>query len=194
MSVWCVLLLAGLATAEDKPWVAGKSAHAGFAARGSALMRLGAGEATVISDPNAKEITVTTETKGGEKQSEIKTDIKVTGTYAEIHVDGPNNGFRYKITLPTAARLKVRMSAGDLNISGVDGDLDVELHAGDCGIQLGTGAENFGPVDLSVKAGDVTAAPFNAEKSGLFRHFRNDKASKYRFHAHVGAGDLTVKN
>jgi hypothetical protein len=193
LSMWCVLMLAGLAAAEDKPWVAGKSAHTSFAARGSALMRLGAGEATVISDPNAKEITITTETKGGEKQNEIKTDIRVTGTYAEIHVDGPNNGFRYKITLPTAARLKVRMTAGDLNISGVDGDTDVELHAGDCGIQLGTGAENFGPVDLSVRAGDVSAPPFNAEKGGLFRHFRNEKASKYRFHAHVGAGDLTVK-
>jgi hypothetical protein len=194
VSVCCVLLLVGLAAAEDKPWVAGKSAHAAFAARGSALMRLGAGDATVISDPYAKEITVNTETKGGEKQNDIKTDIRITGTYAEIHVDGPNNGFRYKITLPTAARLKVRMSAGDLNISGVDGDLDVQLHAGDCGIQLGTGAENFGPVYLSVNAGDVTAAPFNADKSGLFRHFKNEKASKYRFHAHVGAGDLTVKN
>jgi hypothetical protein len=194
VSVWCVVLLVGLAAAEDKSWVAGKTSRASFAARGEVLMRLGAGDATVISDPNAKEITVTTETKSGEKQNEIKTDVRITNNYAEIHVDGPNNGFRYKIILPTAARLKVRMSAGDLNISGVDGDVDVELHAGDCNIQLGTGAENFGPVELSVKAGDVTAEPFNAEKSGLFRHFKNAKASKYRFHAHVGAGDLTVKN
>jgi hypothetical protein len=195
LSMCCVLMLVGLAAAEDKPdkpWVAGKSAHTSFAARGEVLMRLGAGDATVISDPNAKEITVTTETKGGEKQNEIKTDVRITGTYAEIHVDGPNNGFRYKITLPTAARLKVRMSAGDLNISGVDGDVDVNLHAGDCNIQLGTGAENFGPVDLSVNAGDVNGEPFNANKSGLFRHFKNEKASKYRFHAHGGAGDLNV--
>jgi len=181
-----------LAAAEDKPWVAGKTARADFAARGAVLMRLGAGDATVVSDPNAKEIVVTTETQSSQKLNEIKADIRVTGTYAEIHVNGPHN-FRYKITLPTAARLKVRMSAGDLNISGVDGDVDVELHAGDCGIQLGTAAENFGPVDMSVGAGDVDGAPFNASKGGLFRHFKNEKASKYRFHAHVGAGDLTVK-
>jgi hypothetical protein len=185
-------MLASLASADERPWHEGKSARAAFAARGSVLMRLDAGDATVVSNPAATEIVVTTETKSGDKLDKIKPTIRVTGTYAEIHVEGPKD-FRYKIEVPTASRLKIRMSAGDLNIDGVDGETDVELHAGDCNIALTGTADSFGPIDLSVGAGDISAGPFSASKGGLFRHFRNAKESKYRFHAHVGAGDLNVK-
>jgi hypothetical protein len=186
-------MLVGLATADDRPWHEGKTVRAAFAARGAVLMHLDAGDATVVSNPEATEIVVTTETKSADKLDKIKATIRVTGgNYAEIHVEGPKD-FRYKIEVPTATRLKVRMSAGDLNIDGVDGETDVELHAGDCNIALAGAADSFGPIDLSVGAGDISAGPFSASKSGLFRHFRNDKESKYRFHAHVGAGDLNVK-
>ena len=157
------------------------------------VLHLGAGDATVVSNPSAKEIVVTTETQSEEKLNDIKVGVKVTGDSAVVHVTGPHNRFRYKVEIPTAANLKVRMSAGDLKVSGVDGDTDIEVHAGDCTIELGTAPENFGPINLSVKAGDVSAGPFKASKGGLFRHFHDERVAKYRFHAHVGAGDLTVR-
>lgn len=186
-------MLVGLAAAEDKPWVAGKSTRVAFPARGMVILHLGAGDATVVENPDAKEIVITTETKSAEKLNSIKVSVNAAASTADIRVDGPNN-FRYRIELPTAADLKIRMSAGDLTVSGVDGNFDTELHAGDCNVQLGTAAENFGPISLSVKAGDVDGGPFNVSKGGLFRHFHETRVAKYKFHAHVGAGDLTVKN
>jgi hypothetical protein len=45
-----------------------------------------------------------------------------------------------------------------------------------------------------VLAGDLTASAFGVSKDGLFRSFEKDNPSgKYRLHAHVGAGDLTLK-
>lgn len=189
----CVLMLAGFATAEEKPWVAGKTARASFPSRGMVILHLSAGEATVVENPEAKEIVITTETRSADKANSIHASVNAMGSTADVRVDGPNKDFRYRIELPTAADLKLRMSAGDLNISGVDGNTDVELHAGDCTIGLASAPENFGPIDLSVKAGDVSADKFNAQKGGLFRHFHERRIAKYKFHAHVGAGDLVVK-
>ena len=191
--VWCVLLLVGVAAAEDGSWQQGKTVRAPFAARGMVILHLSAGDATIVENPDAKEIVITTETKSAEKLKSIKVSLNAAGSTADIRVDGPDNNFRYKIELPTAADLKIRMSAGDLNVSGVDGNFDAELYAGDCNVQLATAPENFGPIDLSVKAGDVTAEPFRASKGGLFRHFHDRRIAKYKFHAHVGAGDLNVK-
>ena len=43
-------------------------------------------------------------------------------------------------------------------------------------------------------AGDLTASAFGVSKDGLFRSFEKDNLSgKYRLHAYVGAGDLTLK-
>jgi hypothetical protein len=45
-----------------------------------------------------------------------------------------------------------------------------------------------------VLAGDLTASAFGVSKDGLFRSFEKDNLSgKYRLHAYVGAGDLTLK-
>ena len=192
VSLMCVLLLGGSALADEKPWWEGKTAKTGFVARGNVVLRLGAGEADVVLNPESKEIVVTTQTKSADKVKDIQVKVNVVGSRADVRVSGPKQ-FKYRSELPTAADLKVRMSAGDLNVSGVDGNVDVELHAGDCSITLGAAPEDFGPIDLSVRAGDLQANKFEANKSGLFRHFRQKRVSKYRFHAHVGAGDLTVK-
>lgn len=186
-------MLAGVACAEDKGWHEGKTTRTAFVSRGNVVLHLGAGDATVIQNPDAREIVVTTETHGNEDSRKIKVAVKVMGSKADVRVDGPNKHFRYKVELPTAADLKLRMSAGDLTVSGVDGNTDIELHAGDCNIALAASPSDFGPIDLSVKAGDVSASVFGATKGGLFRHFHEKRVAKYRFHAHVGAGDLSVK-
>jgi hypothetical protein len=188
-----VLIFVGFASADEKPWVAGKTTRVGFPGRGMVILHLGAGEAKVVENPDAKEIVITTETRSTDKLNSIRATVNAAGSTADVRVDGPNKDFRYRIELPTAADLKVRMSAGDLTIDGVDGNTDVELHAGDCTITLASAPENFGPIDLSVKAGDVQADRFNASKGGLFRHFHERRVAKYKFHAHVGAGDLNVK-
>jgi len=105
---------------------------------------------------------------------------------------GPKNDLEVTIDIPSSAMLFVRMPAGDLSVEGVSGDKDVELHAGDLTISVGDAAD-YGHVDASVFTGDLEAPPFHESHGGLFRSFENHGAGKYRLHAHVGAGDLTLR-
>ena len=85
----------------------------------------------------------------------------------------------------------LRVAAGDVSIEGISGNKDFELHAGDLSIHVGNPSE-YSQVDASVNAGDVEASPFGESHSGLFRSFKKSGAGKYKLHAHVGAGDLTL--
>ena len=48
-------------------------------------------------------------------------------------------------------------------------------------------------MDASVLSGDLSGRPFGEEHGGLFRSFEKVGNGKYRLHAHVGAGDLTLR-
>ena len=106
---------------------------------------------------------------------------------------GPNDGVKIRVEVPKSSNLFVRAPAGDLTLSGVTGDKDVEIHAGDLTISVGNPGD-YKHADASVWAGDLTASAFGVTKDGLFRSFDKDNATgKYRLHAHVGAGDLVLK-
>jgi hypothetical protein len=115
------------------------------------------------------------------------------GDDADVHIfGGPRDGLEVTVEVPSSSMLYVRMPAGDLTVDGVSGDKDVELHAGDLTIAVGNAAD-YGRVDASVIAGDLEARPFNESHGGLFRSFEKRGAGKYKLHAHVGAGDLTLR-
>jgi hypothetical protein len=105
---------------------------------------------------------------------------------------GPRNDIHLTIELPKASPLVVRMSAGNLDVEGITGDKDIELYAGDLTIAAGD-PTTYAHVDASVTAGDIEARPFGESHGGLFRSFYKAGAGKYTLHAHVIAGDLTIK-
>jgi hypothetical protein len=84
------------------------------------------------------------------------------------------------------------MPAGDAEVENLVGDKDVELHAGDLTMAAGA-PEEYALADASVLAGDLDTGPFGVSKDGLFRSFHRQGSGKYKLHAHVGAGDLTLK-
>ena len=51
----------------------------------------------------------------------------------------------------------------------------------------------YGPVDLKVRFGDVSGSQFGDPKGWLGNSLRRDGNGKYRLHAHVFAGDLTLR-
>jgi hypothetical protein len=90
-------------------------------------------------------------------------------------------------------RTEIRSKVSARRLSGVTGDKDDEIHAGDLTISVGNPGD-YKHADGSVWAGDLSASAFGVTKDGLFRSFDKDNASgKYRLHAHVGAGDLVLK-
>jgi hypothetical protein len=84
------------------------------------------------------------------------------------------------------------MSAGQLELTDITGDKDLELHAGELIVGVGNPAD-YSHVEASVTTGDINAAPFGEDHGGLFRSFQKSGNGKYKLHAHVGAGDLTLR-
>jgi hypothetical protein len=127
---------------------------------------------------NARDLTVRF------KQWDDEADLRVFG--------GPKNNLEVTIEVPGSATLFIRMPAGDLSVEGVSGDKDVELHFGELTIAVGN-ATDYSHVDASVMSGGLEAAPFGESHGGLFRSFEKNGSGKYKLHAHVGAGDLTLR-
>jgi hypothetical protein len=147
-----------------------------------------------IVGSTAQKVTVRTTGDRAEKGREVSLTFKHMNSRAELRLTGgpTNNGPSILIEVPKASNLIVRMPFGDLNIAGVSGDKDVEMHAGDLNIEVGNPAD-YGHVDASVNAGDLNAGPFGETKDGLFRSFEKTGTGHYRLHAHVGAGDLNLR-
>lgn len=147
-----------------------------------------------ITGTDSPQIRVSCELKYPERAKDVKIAFRAGGRTGDLRIrGGPNGDVHFRIEVPGHTNLLVRSPAGDLGISGVTGDKDVQLHAGDLTISVGNPAE-YAHADASVWAGDLTAGAFGVNKGGLFRSFeKNNPAGRYRLHAHVGAGDLVLK-
>jgi hypothetical protein len=131
--------------------------------------------------------------KDTEKIKNMRVSLRTREKRASLRIHGcPHNDFKIEVQLPKNTDLYLRMFAGDLDVQGITGDKNIEIHAGDMTVAVGK-PEDYGHVDASVSAGDLSAKPFGVSKDGLFRSFNKDGNGQYRLHAHVGAGDLTLR-
>jgi len=165
-----------------------------FQPGGDLHMRLRSGDIDVIGI-DSPVLRVSCElNKGPERAKDVAITFQPDGKSGELRIrGGPNSDIHFRIEIPKTSNLFVRSPAGDLSVSGVVGDKDVEIHAGDLTIAVGA-ASDYKHADASVYAGDLNATAFGVNKDGLFRSFdKNNSDGKYRLHAHVGAGDLVLK-
>jgi hypothetical protein len=138
-------------------------------------------------------VSVKLDAKDPEKAKEVKVRFEHFDSYAELNVSGgPRNNMRITIEIPKSTGLFVRMPAGQLEVSDVRGDKDVQLHAGELIVGVGDPGD-YSHVEASVSTGGLEAEPFRESHGGLFRSFHKDGSGKYKLHAHVGAGDLTLR-
>lgn len=122
--------------------------------------------------------------------------VKLTtnGKSADLRVENtPHNDFHATIEVPAVADLRIRLTAGDLRVSGIKGDKDIEANAGDIIVSVGSSSD-WGDVDASVTAGDLHAPAFKAATGGLFRSIKWKGPGKYRLHVHLTAGDVNLRN
>jgi len=146
-----------------------------------------------IVGSDSDEITIHADGKNRAMGKDMHVRLKRTGESLDItffHV--PKNEFQVTIAVPKETNLFARMRAGDLSVAGIAGNKDLELLAGDLSIQVPDAAD-YGPVDLSVRFGDVSGDQFGSPKGVVGNSLKRDGAGKYRLHAHVFAGDLTLK-
>jgi hypothetical protein len=128
-----------------------------------------------------------------EQIGNVRVSLKTSGKQGELDISGGHrNDFEIEVEVPKNLDLYLRVAAGDVEISRLTGNKDIEVHAGDVTIGVGD-PDDYAQVDASVNAGDIDAVPFGESKSGLFRSFKRYGSGRYRLHAHVGAGDLTFR-
>jgi hypothetical protein len=126
--------------------------------------------------------------------SRARVKLTTNGKSASLRVENtPNNDFHATIEAPALTDLRVRLTAGDMSVSGIKGDKDIEINAGDLNMSVGNSSD-WGYVDASVTAGDIHAPAFQTAKGGLFRSFHWTGPGKYRLHVHLMAGEVNLKN
>lgn len=144
-----------------------------------------------IRGTDENKVNISFEAKNGNYDN-VKVKLKASSDEATLEIHGcPHNNFQVVISVPKLTGLYVRMPAGQLEVHGVTGDKDMELHAGELDVDIGSPAD-YARVDASVITGEVDASPFNVSKGGFFRSFKRLGGGKYRLHAHVGTGQIDL--
>ena len=187
-----LILFAPLAALNAQSNSSEKVVQQPFASGGTVRLHLEAGGYT-IKPASADNIIVTYSASPSGEWSRVKVEIKPAASRADVYVRStPHNNFFATIEVPRHSNLWARLSAGELTIEDVEGDKDVELWAGQINIDV-PHPDAYGRRDASVIAGSLEASAFNISKDGLFRWFRQEGPGKYRFHAHVTAGEIDVR-
>ena len=146
-----------------------------------------------VAGQDEKKISVHVEAEDLDRAREVKVRFERRDNSAELTISGgPKNDMHIIVEVPRNTGLFVRMPAGQLVIQDVTGDKDAQLHFGEMIIHVGDPAE-YSFVEASVTSGGLEASPVGENHGGLFRSFEKSGNGKYRLHAHVGAGDLTLR-
>ena len=185
--------LALFATTKPDVVLTGKS-HMEFDCPTNAQLRLHvrSGEILIVGADDNK-ITVDLAGKNVDKIQDVKGRLSVANNVAELYLTGgPRNELQIIIHVPRNSDLMARVFAGDVSVQDVVGNKDVELHAGQLTISIEKPGD-YGRVDMSVGAGQVDAEVFGDSKGGLFRSVSKESGGKFRLHAHVGTGQLSVR-
>jgi hypothetical protein len=133
----------------------------------------------------------------GGKQGSNSTDMKArfgrSDNSCELRITGgPHNELTITVQVPKNSNLFVRIPAGEVEVNGITGNKDIDLHAGNLTIGVGDAAD-YAHVKASVSTGEMSAKPFGEAHGGLFPSFEKSGSGKYKLVAHVGAGELTLK-
>src|SRR5687767_515536 len=134
-----------------------------FAPGGRIRMDLSAGEYRIEGRPDEK-IRINWSV-GDTRRRRVDVTADVQGSEATLRADGPSRRFRVRIEVPSRSDVEIRMTAGDLAVRGIEGNKDLELHAGEVDLDVGQAAD-YAKVDASVWAGELHARPFQVTKEG----------------------------
>lgn len=153
-------------------------------------IELGSGDYQIVASASDSIAVVYDEGTGAVRK--VKVQIDSGHGQNHIKIAGEKSNFHAVIEVPRRTDLRVRMSAGGLSIGDVEGNKDIEIVAGN--LELNSlRPEDYAQADFSVRIGDVYAPLFKTAKTKLRQPFRTSGPGKYRLHAHVGVGDMTLR-
>ena len=190
-----VFLLATTSFAQSRIAVEDLAHHpfeADFFSGGQIDLHIRSAEIHIIGTDENK-IGVRVAGRQGSNSTDMKARFGRSDNSCELRITGgPHNELTINVQVPKNSNLFVRVFAGDVEVNGIIGNKDIELHAGDLTIGVGDVAD-YAHVKASVSTGEINAKPFGESHGGLFRSFEKSGSGKYTLVAHVGAGELTLK-
>jgi hypothetical protein len=166
------------------------SLERGFVPNGRIVMDLAAGEYRIFGGQDDR-IRLEWSVQDPDQLRRVRARADVNGTSATITTDGPKNHFKVAIQVPSRTDLRVWLTAGELKVENIQGNKDIESHAGEITIDVGR-PEEYHHVEASIWAGEIHAAPYAVTKEGLFRSFDWKGQGPYRLHARLKAGELRL--
>lgn len=161
-----------------------------FKTGGTVHLDLAAGDYRVVGTDSTK-VRVRWQTRRPGDAEWVRVRLAVDGGTAYVETGKRKDGLRVVVEVPSRSNLSLRLSAGNLEVRGIEGSKDVSVWAGDVGIEVGD-ASKYRSVRASVQVGELTARPFSIAKGGLFRSFRTSGKGPYELSARLGAGELTL--
>lgn len=153
-------------------------------------IELGSGDYQIVA--SASDSIAVVYDEGADAVRKVKVQIDSGHGQNHIKIAGEKSNFHAVIEVPRRTDLRVRMGAGGLSIGDVEGNKDIEIVAGN--LELNSlRPEDYAQADFSVRIGDVYAPLFKTAKTKLRQPFRTSGPGKYRLHAHVGVGGMTLR-
>jgi hypothetical protein len=153
-------------------------------------IELGSGDYQIVA--SASDSIAVVYDEGSDAVRKVKVQIDSGHGQNHIKIAGEKSNFHAVIEVPRRTDLRVRMNAGGLSIGDVEGNKDIEIVAGN--LELNSlRPQDYAQADFSVRVGDVYAPLFKTTKTKLRQSFSTAGPGKYRLHAHVGVGDMTLR-
>jgi len=154
-------------------------------------IELGSGDYQIVASVSDS-IAVVYDEGNADAIRKVKVQIDSGHGQNHIKIAGPKSNFHAVIEVPRKTDLRVRMSSGGLSIGDVEGNKDIEVLAGN--LELNSlRPQDYAQADFSVRVGDVYTPLFKTTKTKLRQSFSTAGPGKYRLHAHVGVGDMTLR-
>jgi len=154
-------------------------------------IELGSGDYQIVASASDSIAVVYDE---GDADDLRKVKVQIDSGHGQNHIKiaGLKSNFHAVIEVPRKTDLRVRMSSGGLSIGDVEGNKDIEVRTGN--LELNSlRPQDYAQADFSVRVGDVYAPLFKTTKTKLRQSFSTAGTGKYRLHAHVGVGDMTLR-
>jgi hypothetical protein len=163
-----------------------------FVSAGRIEMQLGGGSYT-IRPASGSHIRVTL----GDNVGRARVELTTNATRANLAViDTPANNFSATIEVPKTSDLIIRSSGGNLVLSGITGNKDIDSVAGNTEISIGDPNE-YASMEAAVKAGDLNVGAFSGAKTsdsfGLLHRASWSGKGKYTLRVNLGAGNLVLR-
>jgi hypothetical protein len=163
-----------------------------FVSGGRIELQLGGGSYT-IRPASGTHIRVTV----GDDAGRARVRLTTNATRATVSVtETPSSNFQATIEVPKTSDLIVRLSGGNLVLSGITGNKDIDSVAGNAEISVGD-PNQYASMEATVKAGDLNVGAFTGAKTedsfGLLHRASWSGKGRYSLRANLGAGNLVLR-